>query len=345
MWNTIICDEATRISNSRSQQSKLIKTIPAEHRIAMTGTPLNNSVQDIWNILDFCHPGLLGTYYSFTEKYCQKNRWGGIVSYKNLNDLKKHISDYMIRRKKSEVLQELPDKMFETIYVELSSEERKIYNAVKNEISKELKEHEINKNINENNLSNIMVKMIRLKQITGSVELISDLKYSSKVEALKELLKDIMQKDSKVIVFTQFAKMAKILHRELKEYNALTYMGETTNEDRYDNIKNFNEDNVHKILIMTNAGNEGLNIQRSNYIIHFDMSWSISKLEQREGRCHRIGQKSAVTVYKLIVQKSIDEYVWKVLRKKQLLSEDILGDKERIKKVKLSKKDIKMILK
>jgi len=344
-WDYIIADEATRISNPKAKQSKLIKLIPAKYKIALTGTPLNNAVQDIWNILDFCKPNLLGTFWQFTTKYCNKDRFGGIISYKNLNELKTHISNNMLRRKKEEVLHELPDKMYETLYVELDHEEKKIYNAIKEEIVSELREYEISRVLKDRYLSNALVKMIRLKQVTGSLELVSDHIYSSKVNALKELLNDIIHNDSKVIVFTQFSEMADILVRELDKYNPLLISGKVKNKVRKENVDSFQNNDKNKVIVMTSAGGYGLNLQRANYVVHYDLPWSISKIEQREGRAHRIGQKNKLTIFRLIVQNSIDEYVLKVLHKKQKMAEEILGDKEKAKKVKLSKNDIKKMLK
>ena len=344
MFDTIVVDEATRISNPKAQQSKLIKTIPAKHRIALTGTPLNNTVQDIWNILDFCQPNILGTYWQFTTKYCDKDRFGGIISYKNLNSLKECIADNMLRRKKKEVLQELPDKLYETIYVEFDEEEKKKYKAVKEEIVSELKEYEINRVLNDKYLSNALVKMIRLKQVTGSLELVSKHKFSSKVNALKELLEDIIHNGSKALVFTQFSVMADILIKELEKYKPLLISGRIKNDIRKENVDKFQNNEENQILISTEAGGSGLNLFRAQYIIHYDLPWSISKMEQREGRAHRIGQKSNLTVFRLIVHQSIDEYVLKVLHKKQKMSEELLGDKEKIRKIKISKKDIKKLL-
>jgi SNF2 family DNA or RNA helicase len=329
-WDFIIADEATRISNPKAKQSKLIKLIPAKYKIPLTGTPFNNAVQDIWNILDFCKPNILGSFWQFTTKYCDKDRFGGIVGYKNLNELK--------------VLDELPEKLYETVYVKFSDEENKIYEAIKNEISSELKEYAVNKVLNDRFLSNALVKMIRLKQATGSLELVSEHQYSSKIEALKELLKDILNNGSKALIFTQFSGMADILIRELSEYKPLLYSGKVDNITRKQNVDNFQNNEENRLMIMTSAGNYGLNLQRASYIIHYDLPWSIAKMEQREGRAHRIGQKSNVTVFNLIVQGSIDEYVLKVLYKKQTMSEEILGDKERMKKVKISRKDIKRML-
>ncbi|MFA5395698.1 MAG: DEAD/DEAH box helicase [Methanogenium sp.] len=343
-WDYIIADEATRISNPKAKQSKLIKTIPAKHRIALTGTPLNNAVQDIWNILDFCQPNILGSFWQFTSKYCEKDRFGGIVSYKNLNDLKLCVADNMLRRKKNEVLRELPDKLYETIYVEFDEEEKKIYEAVKNEIVNELREYAINRVLDDKYLSNALVKMIRLKQVTGSLELVSEHRYSSKINALKELLEDIIHNGSKALVFTQFSEMADILVRELDKYKPLLISGKVENEDRKLNVDKFQNNEENRVLISTEAGGYGLNLFRAQYVIHYDLPWSISKMEQREGRAHRIGQKNNLTVFRLIVEKTVDEYVMKVLHKKQKMSEEVLGDKERIKKIKLSKNDIMKML-
>lgn len=356
-WDFIIADEATRLSNPVAKQSKLIKTIDATCKIALTGTPLNNKVEDLWNILDFCLPGLLGNYWNFTEKYCTKEKFRirsvkdgrgrivtKIVGYKNLSELKRFIACNMLRRRKIDVLKELPEKIYENVYIELKEEEKKVYDAIKKEISKELEEYEINKVLEDKYLSNVVVKMVRLKQAVDSLELISNHKMSSKLDTLKELLKDIMHNESKAVIFTQFVGMSNILERELSEYEPLLITGEVCNEDRQKNVNLFQEENNHKLMIMTEAGAYGLNLQRASYIIHYDLPWSISKMEQREGRCHRIGQKNAVTIYSMIATDTIDEYVHKVLMKKQKLSQEILGDKEKVKKVKMTKTDIKNIL-
>lgn len=340
MFDTIIADEATRISNPKAKQSKLIKQIPSKNNIALTGTPLNNSVQDLWNIMDFCQPGLLGNYWTFTEKYCIKDHFGSIIGYKNLSELKKAIELHMIRRLKSEVLLDLPEKMYENIYIEFSSKERQLYNAIRQEIVAELKTH----NIDNKYLNNILVKMTRLKQIACSLELISDIQNSSKLEALKELLKDILHQDKKAIIFTQFANMSKIIYRELAEYKPLLLIGETPKEQRQQNIIEFNNNNSNQLIIMTTAGEFGVNLQRANFVIHYDLPWSISKIEQREGRAHRIGQKNKITIFNLIMTKTIDEYVLKILHKKQQLSRELLGDKEQFKKIKITKRDVRKLL-
>jgi len=344
-WQFIIADEATRISNPKSKQAKLIKTIKADYKLPLTGTPLNNAVHDLWNIMDFCKPGLLGSFWQFTERYCEKDRWGGISGYKNLSELKVLIADNMLRRKKEDVMTELPEKIYENVYIELDKEEKEIYKAVKEEIKNTLKEFEVNRVLEDRFLSNVMVKMIRLKQVTGSLELVCGRRHSSKLDTVKELLTDILHGTSKVIIFTQFSEMADILIRELSDFNPLLISGKVDNNTRQENVHKFQDDTQnHKVLVMTEAGAYGLNLQKANYIIHYDLPWSISKMEQREGRAHRIGQKQNVTIYNMLALGTVDEYVYKVLMKKQRLSENILGDKERIRKVKISKRDIHNLL-
>jgi len=358
-WDYIIADEATRLSNIKSKQSIQIKKIKAKHRISLTGTPLNNKIEDVWNILDFCQQNSLGDYWSFTNKYCIKqkihlkekiSKEGKIIKgrtvslitgYKNLGELKNILSDYMIRRTKEEVLSELPPKLYETVYVEFSKEEKEIYKNVQENILSELKDLTIDTKY----LNEAMVKLVRLKQVTNSLELVSDNTYSSKILALKELLGDIINDNAKAIIFSQFSTFTDILMRELAEYNPLLISGKVKQEQRNENIKLFNNDDRYKLLCMTEAGGFGLNLQRANYVIHADLPWSISKKIQREDRCHRKGQEKNVTIYQLIVKDTVDEYVLKVLMKKQKMSDEILGDSERINKVKISKTDIKKLLK
>jgi len=343
MFDTIVIDEATRVSNPRTKQSKLIKKIKAKRRIAMTGTPLNNTVNDLWNIADFCQEGSLGSYWQFTERYCIKDRWGSVIGYKNLPELKKKLHSLMIRRTKKEVLHELPDRLYETIYIDFEPEERQIYDAIKNEIKGELKEYCIDKVLQDQYLSSAIVKMIRLRQTACSLELVSQHKQSPKLEALKELLSDIMHGEEKAIIFSEFKEMTKIIHSNLSSYNSLLYTGDTSKEEREEIVKKFNNDEKYKILVMSPAGGFGLNLQRANYIIHYDLPWSLAKVEQREGRAHRIGQKNKLTIFKLVVKNTIDEYIIKVLHKKQKISDDLL-EKKKIKRIKLTKDDIKNIL-
>lgn len=337
-WDYIIADEATRVSNPKAKSSKAIKKIKAHNRLALTGTPINNRPEDLWNVCDFIRPGELGSFWNFRERYCILNFWGSVASYKNLNELRNKLQRVMIRRQKSEVLKDLPPKLSEDIFCVLSNSEQKYYNMLKDEMAAEILGNQIT-------IDNMLVKMIRLKQMTGSIELLGGEAGSSKMEALKELLKDIASNGNKTIVFTQFAKMSKIMARDLKKYNPLVISGDVKNNLRQNIIDNFNNKEEHKILIMTEAGAYGLNVQSANYVIHFDLSWSISKMIQREDRAHRVGQKKNVTVYTLMAKNTIDEYIRAVIWKKKQVSDFLIDNKDEMETSKLTKNDILNLLK
>jgi len=324
IWDIIIADEATRISNPMAKQSKIIKKLKATRKIAMTGTPVSNWANEVWNLVDFICPGALGNYFSFLQRYCLKNQWGGIFGYQHMDELAAKLKRYMIRRLKVDVLPELPEKICTDIPFDLTEEEKKLYKQLKKEILFEIHKTDIDKIESPMTIQYTLVKMLRLRQLADSMELLGQNIQSSKLAVLSELLKDTLTGDRKAIVFTQFAEMANILERELKDWAPLKISGET--KDRQDIVNKFNNGEENKILIMTSAGQYGLNIQRASIIFHYDQEWSLAKMLQREGRAHRIGQKETVLVYNLLAKGTLDYYVKKVLHAKAELSAQVLGD-------------------
>lgn len=191
-WDIIIADEATKISNATAKQAKAIKRLRAKRRIAMTGTPVSNRANEIWNIIDFCVPGALGNYYAFLQHYCLKNQWGGVFGYRNLEELQVKIKRYMIRRKKEEVLPDLPEKIITDIPIEMSEEEKIFYKRLKKEILFEIKHTDISKIDAPMTLQYTLVKLTRLRQVSDSMELLGENTKSSKLEALKEILAEFL---------------------------------------------------------------------------------------------------------------------------------------------------------
>lgn len=249
----------------------------------------------------------------------------------------------MLRRTKEEVLTDFPPKTRENIVFNLSEPEKKAYQAIKLQIFNELQEL----GIMGTSLSIIVTKILRLKQATDSLRLIADapkVSHETKIDVLKGLVAPIVASGEKVLVFTQFSDMLKILYSELAVYKPCAIWGETPSKARIEEIKTFIADPERKIMIMTEAGAFGLNLQCATYVVHYDLPWSISKLTQREDRVHRIGQKKPVTVYSLIARDTIDEYINRVLYKKQKASVEILNDFERLEAMGLSKNDINAIL-
>lgn len=332
-WDLVVCDEATRLANPSTKTTKALLRLQSKRRIAMTGTPVSNRPDDIWSIINWTNSGALGTYWNFQNRYCVKNHWNAIVGYRDLDRFAEEIRPYFIRRTKEQVLDELPNKVSIDVITTLSKDEQRIYNAIKEELIFELKNHETNR-IQLASLGNAITRLLRLKQITGSCALIGEADVAStKIEALKQKISEISDAGEKAIVFTQFAELIPILTKELSEYNPVIIRGEVSLEDRQKNIEIFRNDPTCKILLSTEAGGEGLNLQVANHICHFDMPWSIAKTTQRTGRAHRMGQTRTVFEYFFIAEKTVDEYVRKTLYKKQSMSEKLTMGVEDIEQI------------
>lgn len=339
-YTFIIADEATRLSNPFSntvagavvphsrpkRRVGGIKALRSVHRLALTGTPVSNSAQDVWSILDWVQPKCLGNYWSFINKYCVKNFWGAITASKNVDLLAQLIEPHIIRRLKVDVLPQLPDKIMADVSFELSDDEQKLYDQIKKDLLFEIQDIDISKILNPVNLSMTLPKMMALRRLANGMELVGTKQKSSKLEALKELMSQLG--DKKVIIFTEFSDMADILYREFLDKRPLVISGEVNDPGiRAKTIDTFNTDPNFNLLVMTSAGQFGLNIQSASVVIHYDQPWSLAKLVQREGRAHRMGQKESVLVYNLLGRKTIDEYIAKkLLSKKDLSSRLLLED-------------------
>ncbi len=348
IWPSITCDEATRISNPEAKTVKNLKQIKTLKRVALTGTPISNKPDDIWSIIDWMIPGYLGSYFQFRSKYCvleedwaRGREFKRISGYQNLPQLSNKVGRFMLRRTKEEVFTDFPAKVVEDVKFLLSDNERKLYQGIKNQIIEE-----INKlsDLDTRSLSIIPVKMLRLKQCTGHLSLVDGDAESSKMKLLRDMLEPIIASGEKVIIFTQFVEMLNLLAVELKDMNPITIYGDVDSEERMIRVKQFNDSPKAGVIIMSDAGAYGLNLQSASYVFHYDLPWSVAKMQQREDRAHRYGQTKTVTVYNLIAKDSIDEYVADMLHRKRKVSADILQDVERLGEFGLSEEDIKNIL-
>src|SRR3990167_9335831 len=326
-FDVIICDEANRIANGRAKTVMALKTVPALKRFAMTGTPISNRPSDIWSIVDWLHPGLLGTWQQFLDTYAVFDDWG--------------------ERGKVVGFKDLPKKTVQDISFDLSPAELKVYDAVRSNIMSEGMVGAL-ADIDRASLGEVMVKMMRLKQVTGHTALVGDgAAGSTKLEVLMERLTEAIEGGEKVIVFTQFAEMAKILSAKMKleQVEHRLIYGDVAHEDRQRFVNEFNDPSKDVwVMIMTEAGAYGLNLQAASVVVHFDLPWSIAKTLQREDRAHRMGQTKPVTILNLVARGTIDEYVAKVLKRKNRESVEILEDDVRLEEAGLSAEDIKAIL-
>ncbi len=320
-WEYILADECTRLSNHTNKQYKALKQLQAKFKIPATGTAISNSPLDAYGIFEWIKPGIFGNFFRFSNRYVIKDIWGGTRAFKNMDELASIIAPHYIRRTKEQVLPELPDKVQVTVPVELSERERKLYNDLRAELLFDIESADISKIKNITQIQNGVVKMMRLRQMTNSLEIIGESVESSKLDTLKDLIKTF-EPHQKMIIFSEFAEMCKILHRELP--HSLMIIGEVGIEDRRAIVEKFNNDPATNILVMSSAGAYGLNLQAADKLIHFDLPWSVGKYAQRSARAHRMGQKETVFEYSLIATHTVDQHVLKKLTLKQDLSEMLM---------------------
>lgn len=339
-FNYLILDEAQSIKNHNTLKAKSVKKIKSNHRFVLTGTPIENSVVDLWSIFDFLMPDYLGDYSSFRSRYEEAVVSGNADEVSS--SLIKKISPFVLRRTKKEVLKDLPDKI-ETIQIATMEEkQRLIYEAQLR------KTREILTNPKASKIE-ILSSLTRLRQICVHPGLYLD-DYdgkSAKFDLLMELLEDYISTGHKVIIFSQFTSAFSILEPLLteKKYEYFLLTGKTSAENRIDMANKFNDkDDNHKIfLVSLKAGGTGLNLVGADIVIHLDPWWNYAVENQATDRAHRIGQKNVVQVIKIICENSIEQKVIELQRiKKEVAERIILSDEENYNNINLT--DLKYLL-
>ena len=337
----IIADEAQYLKNSNTQNAKSIKKINADTRYALTGTPIENSLAELWSIFDFIMPGYLFTYKKFKTLYETP-----IVKdndEKSMAKLKMLIEPFVLRRNKKEVLTELPDKTITVLNNEMGEEQKNIYLTYLAQAKDDLLQ-EIQLNGYEKSHIQILAALTRLRQICCHPSLfIKDYKEgSSKLDQCMEIVQDAIEGGHKILLFSGYTTMFPIIEKELQK-NKIKYFkltGSTKVEDRIKMVDEFNNKQDIKIfLISLKAGGTGLNLTGADMVIHYDPWWNISTENQATDRAYRIGQKNNVQVYKLITKNSIEEKIYELQQKKSQLVDNMLSTKTSFIN-KLSKEEI-----
>ena len=320
-----ILDEAQHIKNPSSQNAKSVKSIKANYRFALTGTPIENSLTELWSIFDFIMPGYLLSYGKFQNKY-EKS----IVKEGNKDALKslgKQIAPFVLRRLKKQVLKELPEKIEHLVFAELSPEQKKLYVAYLKEIQGEIEE-EIKENGFERSQIKILAALTRLRQICCHPALFfENYKGSSgKFELLQEIIENAIEGNHRILLFSQFTSMLAMIKEMLDGLDISYYYldGSTPIEERGDMVNNFNSGNTDVFLISLKAGGTGLNLTGADMVIHFDPWWNPAVEQQATDRAYRIGQQNVVHVMKLITKGTIEEKISKLQDKKRELIDGVI---------------------
>ena len=337
----IIADEAQYLKNSNTQNAKSIKKIKAETRYALTGTPIENSLAELWSIFDFIMPGYLFSYRKFKNTYEMPIIKGEDEN--AMQKLKMLIEPFVLRRTKNEVLKELPDKTVTVLNNEMCEEQRNLYINYLARAKQEVAE-KVKLNGYEKSKMQILAALTRLRQICCHPSLfINDYNEGcSKLEQCMEIIKEAAKSGHKILLFSGYKSMFEIIEKELKneQINYFKLTGSTKVDERIKMVDEFNQNpEIQVFLISLKAGGTGLNLTGADMVIHYDPWWNLSTENQATDRAYRIGQKNNVQVYKLITKNSIEEKIYELQEKKSKLANNML-DTNTVFVNKLTKDDI-----
>ena len=331
-FDTVALDEAQHIKNRQTQNAQAVKAIKARHRIVLTGTPLENSVLDLWSIFDFLMPGYLGTAKDFRERYELP-----IAREQNAESqrrLARRLRPFMLRRLKAEVAPELPAKLEQVSFCELTPEQRSIYQQVLEASRQELLATAGMQGIARSRIVALSA-LLRLRQVCCDLRLlklegIDPDTASGKLDLFGELLEEVLDGGHRLLVFSQFVSMLTLLKENLTvEGIEFCYLdGSTT--DRAAVVERFQTNEVIPVfLISLKAGGVGLNLTGADTVIHFDPWWNPAVEDQATDRAHRIGQNKVVTSYKLIARDTVEEKILTLQnRKREMIQATIAGEEE-----------------
>ena len=330
IFRYLIADEAQYIKNNSTKNAKAIKEINSITRFALTGTPIENSLSELWSIFDFIMPGYLFSYNKFRTNYEIP-----IVKENNeliISKLKNMIEPFILRRIKKKVLTELPDKTITVLNNEMDGEQLDIYKSYMKIARNEVKE-ELAENNTQSSQIKILSLLMRLRQICCHPGLFIE-NYnggSKKLTQCMDVIKNAVEGGHKILLFSGYSSMFPYIEQELKKLNIKYFKltGKTKVSDRMDLVNEFNfNDDVKVFLISLKAGGTGLNLIGADMVIHYDPWWNLSAENQATDRTYRIGQKRNVQVYKLITKNSIEEKIYNLQEKKAKLADGLLATNE-----------------
>lgn len=315
-WDLVIADECTFLKTYNAKRTKRAKALRRRYTLALSGIPLENRLEELHSVMDFVIPGLLGPGWLFLEEHGVRNGWGQVIGYRGIEKVRQRIGPYYIRRRKAEVLKELPDKTYSDVSLELSKEEWALYAGISAQIKNTIEEND------KLTVTNILVMLLRLKQVLADARLLDvDGVPSTKVAALRDLVEEAGG-EHQIVVFTQFAQFARLL---AAEFGAPLIEGDVSMPDRQRIVEEF-QAGQHPVLISTDAGAYGITLTAADIVVHMDQPWNPAKLRQREDRLHRIGQRNAVQVVSMIARRTVDEKVRGILHRKLVLIAAVLNE-------------------
>lgn len=323
-YAAVILDEAQAIKNQRTQNALAVKQLQADTRLVLSGTPIENSVADLWSIMDFLMPHYLGSYSEFQVAYEDPVAQGGAVAERAQERLRDKLHPFLLRRQKKDVAKDLPDKIRSVMYCELTPAQRAVYEPIHAEVRASIRG--LAREKGERSKFEMLAQLMRLRQICCDLRLLKQRSLkpgeapSAKLDALMDCLSEARSGGHRMLVFSQFTSMLRLIAQRLEEEQIPYCYLDGATHARLEECARFNRSpEIPLFLISLKAGGTGLNLTGADMVVHFDPWWNPAAEEQATDRAHRIGQKKTVQVIKLIAQDTIEEKVLQLQKKKQSL--------------------------
>ena len=352
-FSVIVLDEAQHIKNRTTRNAKSAKRLEGVQKLVLTGTPVENSVADVWSIFDFLLPDYLGSYDSFSANVEQPIACGGAEGQAAQDRLRHKLRPFILRRLKKTVAKDLPDKIVKVAYCPMTPEQQSWYNRLRAEAKNKIGDMVKAKGFAKSKFE-ILALLMRLRQVACHLALLKEYRekrqpegreLSGKLEAFFELLDEAMDGGHRVLVFSQFVTMLTILRDELEKRGIRYCYLDGSTKDRLGECRKFNTDeSIPLFLISLHAGGTGLNLTGADMVVHFDPWWNPAVEDQATDRAHRIGQKRTVYVVKMIAEGSVEEKVLALQQKKQAVISATVGTTDAQMMEKLTYDDIKSIV-
>ena len=338
-----VIDEAQYIKNASTLAAQSVKAINSRFRIALTGTPIENRLSELWSIFDFILPGFFGSYQKFRTNYelpIVRDQDEFLEA-----ELQKMVTPFILRRRKKDVLHDLPDKIEDIYFGQLEDEQKNLYEARVQHLKLMLRKQS-DEEFKENKIA-VLAELTRLRQLCCDPHLIYD-NYkgnSAKKELCLDIVENAIEEGHKILLFSQFTSMLDTLTQEFDKkgirYHKL--VGSTPQKERAEMVESFQTDNIPIFCISLKAGGTGLNLTAADIVIHYDPWWNTAVENQASDRAHRIGQTNVVNVFRLIIKDTIEERIIQLQKEKSNLADRILSG-EGVSSATLSRQDLLELL-
>ncbi|HEO72670.1 MAG TPA: ATP-dependent helicase, partial [Candidatus Hydrogenedentes bacterium] len=328
----VILDEAQRIKNWQTRRAKAVKDVESDHAIVLTGTPLENRLEELHSIMEFVDRFHLGPLFRFLDEHQHTDETGRVVGYRNLDGIKESLAPVLIRRRKQEVLRELPERTDKHFFVDMTQQQRTIHDENKDTVAQIVAKWRRWGFLSEKDQRRLMIALQYMRMACNSTYLIDKkTDHSAKMDECRLLLDDVLEiPENKVVIFSQWLGTHELLIRRFNGHaqSHAFYHGSLDHKGRKKVLERFKGDPDCRILLCTDSGGVGLNLQVASTLINMDQPWNPAVLEQRIGRVHRLGQHRSVQVYHFVSRDSIEHSMLGVLKFKSSMFAGVLDGGE-----------------